>query len=346
MNNSILNIGSPPCIVHDYNSGSLLTHFKKTSASLHDLWREKLVSNQTYRLYLSGGIDSQFTASVLKQLDLKFNTVIFDLEWDHVTVNSHDLMVAKKFAELNGIAYEIKTINLKELFESEEYVDLALKYRTDSPQIAVHMKMLELGNNNHDVNILGGDVPVIQYSKNDNKATPAANMNKMLTTCVLSSYYMFGQLNNVPVIKDIFRESDEILYASTFHNINVLKDHNVYFDETYVRRSLNSAYKRMYYSSLGASILDPLIKSTGFETLKKKLMEETGIYNRFDQLYRYPLEKLIMQQPWGKHLRKATLGDRISGQLKEILSEYEKTVEHITSQGHDIKSLTLYRIDF
>ncbi len=346
MNNNILNIGSPPSIIHDYNTGSLVTYFKKTSSSLHDLWRDKLKQTETYRLYLSGGIDSQFTASVLKQLGLKFNTVIFDLQWDYVTVNSHDLLVAKRFAELNGIEYEIKTINLKELFESEEYVDLAIKYRIDSPQIAVHMKMLEVGNNDSDINMLGGDVPVLKYSKITGQAAPSANMSKSLVTCVLSGYYMFGQVNNVPVIKDLFRESDELLYAATLHNVSVLENYKIYFDETNIRRSLNSVYKKIYYESLGASILDPMIKSTGFETLKKKLMEETGIYNRFDQLYRFPLEKLVMQYPWSKNLRKVIPGDRNMGQLNHILKEYQTTAQNLIDQNINIESTTLYRIDF
>ncbi len=346
MNDNLLKIGSPPSIIHDYNTGTLLTNFKQTSMGLHELWREKLDSNLSYRLFLSGGIDSQFTASILTQLGLKFNAVIFNLEWDQITVNSHDLLVAKKFADLNGINYEIKTINLKEILESEEYVDLALKYRTDSPQIAVHMKMLELGNNGFDVNILGGDVPVLKYSKETHQAEPSYNMSKSLIACVLSSYYMFGQLNNVPVIKDLFRESDEMLYAATSHNIHVLKNCNVYFDESDSRRSLNSIYKKMYYESLGATLLYPMIKSTGFETLKKMLMEETGIYNKFDLLYRFPLEKAVLQHPWSKNFRRVVPGDRSIGHLNHILREYENTAKDLVDQNINIKSATLYRIDF
>lgn len=346
MNNNILNIGNPPSIVHDYNTGSVVSYFTKTDASLLDLWRDRLSNTDTYQLYLSGGIDSQFTAQVLKNLGLKFNCLIFDLQWDQVTINSHDLLVAKRFAELNDFAYRIVELDLRKFYDSEEYVDLALKYRIDSPQIAVHLKMLELGNNDIDINILGGDVPVVTYSTQTNKAGLAANMSKSLITCVLSGYYMFGQINNVPVIKDLFRESDELLYAATYHNIQVLEQYKVYFDETYIRRSLNSVYKKKYYESLGAKILDPLIKSTGFETLKKNLMEETGIYNQFDQLYRFPLEKIVMQQPWAKNFREVVPGDRNAGKVSHILKEYEKTAKLLMQNNIKFESTTRYRIDF
>lgn len=345
-NNNILNIGTPPSIVHDYNTGSVVSHFNKTESGLIELWRNNLSATDTYQLYLSGGIDSQFTAQILKQLNLKFTCLIFDLLWDNVTVNSHDLLVAKRFAELNNFAYKIVELDLKQFLESEEYVDLSLKYRTDSPQIAVHMKMLELGNNNNCINILGGDVPVITYSKQTEKAKPAANMNKNLITCVLSSYYMFGKVNNVPVIKDLFRESSETLYAATLHNIHVLEKYKVYFDETHVRRSLNSVYKKTYYESLGATILDPMIKSTGFETLKKKLMEETGIYDKFDQLYRFPLEKIIMKQPWAKNFKTVVPGDRNTGHLNQILLDYENAANALIHNNIKFESSTLYRIDF
>lgn len=340
MNLDFIQIGNPPAITCDYTTSSVVTYYKQNTDTLFDHWHNIIDKSLKYQLFLSGGIDSQFSCHVLQQLGVKFSAVICDLRWDNITVNSHDFLTAQRFAETADIPYRVTVLDLKEFLNSGEYIDLGLKYRTSSPQIAVHTKILELGNNNESVNVLGGDVPILQYSSKNKTAGPSANLSKSLLVTNLFAYYNFGFVNSVPVIKDFFRLSDGTMYQAVKQNLEVVNKYNVYFDETNIKQSSNFSYKIHYYHSLGADIMHPLIKCTGFETLKKKLAEESGIYNQFDQLYRYPMENAFYSTEWGNNLSAKSPGDHQVGKLGQLVNEFKELVE--TAQP---KNCNLYRLD-
>lgn len=337
---SLTQIGNPPSIVCDYSTSSIVTYYKQSKLSLFDHWDNMFDKQVQYQFCLSGGIDSQFSCYVMRKLGLKFDIVIWEYLWDGITVNSHDVMVAQKYANNFSLPYTIESFDLKEFLNSEECVELALKYRTNSPQIAVHMKLLEIASSRYDSFVLGGDVPVLQYSSKSQTAGTASNMSKGLLVQALLAYYNFGLINNKQVIKDLFRMSDETMFLSVKQNIDVVEKFNVYFDDSEWKKSSNMKYKSYYYQSLGADNLYPMIKSTGFETLKKMLAEETGVYNQFDVQYRYPVEEAFYGTSWGSNLSAKNPGDMQVGKLGQVLKDFKTTVETVKP-----KNCNLYRLD-
>lgn len=340
MNLDFIKIGNPPAVTCDYTTSNVVTYCRESSTPLFEQWHDALDKRLKYQLFLSGGIDSQFSFHVLKTLGLKFSIVVCDMRWDNITVNSHDLLTAQRFAESNNIKYRTVVLDLKEFLNSEEYIELGLKYRTSSPQIAVHTKILELGNDNESVNVLGGDVPVLQYSNRNKTASPSSYFSKIFFVQSLFAYYNFGFLNDVPVIKDLFMLSDRIMYQAVKQNAEVIKQHNVYFDGDNPTKSSNFVYKMRYYNTLGATIMNPLIKSTGFETVKKMLAEESGVYNQFDQLYRYPMQNAFFGSDWGNEISAKKPGDRQMGKLSSLVNDFKILIEEVQP-----KECNLYRLD-
>lgn len=342
MANEILEIGSPPAAVVDYTTSSLLLSYKDPggTVTLWDIWTEKFKDIGECQLYLSGGVDSQMSAHVLSKLNVKFSTHICDMRWDGITVNAHDVMTATRYAEANNLPYHMFVLDLKEFFDSEEYVSVALKYRTPSPQIAAHLKMLELTADSPFV--FGGDMPVLKY----NAATDDVrliNTHKGFVMNNLSAYYNFGNLSNLTCLKDLFKLDCYANYLSVKFNLDVIQTYNKYFADSTTYQNSTFFYKQYYYSLLGAKIMSPLYKATGFETLKMMLAQETGVYNQFDKLYRHPLQTLISSQKWASNLfnPEKTAADRNIGNLSPILTAARDLIVN-----NNCEPCNAYKFDF
>lgn len=117
--------------VKNYNSLFSLK-FKCQSAPLEISYKESLYRNATiirdqysdpFDFCLSGGIDSEVVLRVFKDLGIKHNTFIFELEEN---INATDVNNAKKLCENLNISYKIIDFNLKNFFEkdAESYVDI------------------------------------------------------------------------------------------------------------------------------------------------------------------------------------------------------------------------------
>lgn len=340
MANNILHIGSPAAIQVDYSTTSVVTHFKDpgSSVTLYDLWAESFRDIKSCQLLLSGGLDSQFSLHLLKTLGVKFDALICDMRWNDVTVNAHDVLTAQRYADLNAIKYRLVKLDLKEFFDSEEYISFGLTYRTSSPQIATQLKMIEIAA--ADTCVLGGDPVLIKYdaAKND---MALVNSHKGFIINNLCAYYNYANEKNIQIIKDPFKLNPYTNYLSVKHNLDVIQQYNTYFAELNAYCDSNYLYKQHYYNSLGAEIMPPLYKATGFETIKKMLAQKTGIYNQFDKLYRYPLHDLILSQPWAKNMSTKTPGDYQKGKITNILDQAKDLIVN-----NSMKPCNFYRFDF
>jgi len=340
MSNNILQIGDPAAIQVDYSTTSVVSFYADpgNNITLYDIWAEKFKNIKECQLFLSGGLDSQFSLHLLKTLKVSIDTVICDMRWGDVTVNAHDVLAAQRYANLNDLTYRMFVLDLKELFESEEYVSIGLKYRTGSPQITAQIKMLELAANN--VCILGGDPTIVKYDLAKNSMS-LVNSHKGFIVNNLCAFYNFAVESNIPVIKDPFKMDQYTNYLSLKFNLDVIQQCNTYFAELSSYQDSNYLYKQHYYSLLGAKLMPPLYKATGFETVKKMLAQETGIYNQFDKLYRHPLYDLILSQPWAKNIATKTSGDHQKGKISKILDQAQKLII-----DNNLEPCNLYRFDF
>jgi hypothetical protein len=94
----------------------------------------------------------------------------------------------------------------------------------------------------------------------------------------------------------------------------------------------------LFYQDLGAEILPPLLKNTGFETLKMHLAKQTGVYNQYDVTYRFPLEQLLMNEEWyvGQYNQQfRTIIPKCLNAIKQEFEDFCRTTP-------DIKPIDLY----
>lgn len=339
MANKILKIGNPACVTFDYETAGAVLHFKDPgNISFWEIWGEKLKAINHCQLYLSGGIDSQFSAHVLKTLGVKFTSFICDMRWGNITVNAHDVMSAIRYCEIHNLKYQLFVLDLEEFFISEEYLSIGLKYKTTSPQIAAHLKMIEMSAT--DYIVLGGDPPLIRYNPVTGE-TVITPVNKLYIAGLLCPYYNVGIEKNLPVIKDFFKVDCYSNFLAVKHNLNVISEYQTYYGDLTHYNSDSFTYKQHYYNLLGADIISPLYKATGFETVRKMLAQETGVYDQFDKLYRVPLKNLIYSQPWGEKFLAKTGADRQIGNLTDILMQAKQAITE-----NNYKPCNMFKIDF
>ena len=295
---------------------------------------EKLNVFKNGNLCLSGGYDSQFMALLMKEADIRFNTIIYQSLWGDNVVNANDVLFSERFCKKHDFKYEIISIDAKEYFEKTLMVPYVKKYRSVSPQIIFHLYFLDIIKK--DNLIMGGDIPYITYHERfSNPEIPVFSTANMLQYYMFP-YVIYKQQNNIKMLKDIFFESPDILYYSILNNIEVLKNFKVYQPTSDGNALEKYRYKEIYYNTiLEIPLENRLMCATGFENLKKHFASTTGEYDKFDQLYRKPLFD-IKQRAYGDIVKSGTahFNMHIKNSLK--IKNSNTSPDHILSEYMDV----------
>ena len=93
------------------------------------------------------------------------------------------------------------------------------------------------------------------------------------------------------------------------------------------------------YESIVPGTVNPLLKLTGFERIKKYLATETGVYNQFDKTYREPLE-IYREQLYG-NMNDWIIKEKNPHIIKELSEEFLQVVKDV-----DSKEKQTYLFDF
>lgn len=95
-----------------------------------------------YKLFISGGVDSQAMLWAWHLSKVEFEACHFDFGNN---LNIHDRKYAEKFIEKNKLPISLRIIpfNAVDFIRSNELIKYAKKYDCSSPQIICHMKMCE-----------------------------------------------------------------------------------------------------------------------------------------------------------------------------------------------------------
>jgi len=300
-----IRIGNPTLLditydVEDYPKGTdkFVLNFKpsQTEFSL-DFLKNSLINElekfKNADLCLSGGYDSQFLALLMLEAGYDFNVVTYESQWGLNVVNSNDVLFTEHFCKKKGL--NLKKINLdaRAFFEKDFMSQMVVKYRSASPQILFHIHFLQ--QLKPEKIIMGGDVPYITYSIEQNTAI-LDNMSGYLNHYV-SPYYIFANQNKVDLLKTIFHQNPDIFYQSLLLNLKILKEQKVYQPRSGNITYENYRYKEIFYNELLDIPLEHrLMCATGFENLKKHYASISGQYNKFDELFRTPLKKIKNQK--------------------------------------------------
>jgi len=268
---------------------------------------DDLKEYKAIEVQLSGGIDSQFLCLMLCKLKIPFHALTFKYDNDF---NDWEVDSAIKFCQEHNIKHYIKDFNLLDFFESGEY-----EYYTDlaecaSPQYATFFKMYTL--TNADIILVDGCPPVVLLDDIDLNIVEAGKWVDLKDHSIKKEHYgvqTIGEHNypiicyganaaigsqlrfiekiKQPCITNLCYYSPKILLEGCNKVIEYqkeckIKDPNVwpYYTEK------NKLYKIAYDIDL------PNRKDqTGFEKVKKHYKEKYNENDKFNKLFRYPLQE-------------------------------------------------------
>lgn len=305
----------------DYVSKILELHIEKpeTDVTLFEIWDHEFRHFNEFNVCLSGGIDSQFSLSILKNLGKTAHVYIFAFTWEDCVFNSHDVVHAIRYCKRFNHKYTVIDIDYKQFLHTNQHLKTCQTYKAISPQIAWQLKMLDSIENKTIPTLVGGDVPIIML---DRKTNIASLLGASTQPFMTNSFLRYSIENKCIVIKDLFRINPVTHYLGYKQFLETTKKHRIALsnDNNFIGQS--QPFRKVMYEDLGADLLAPLLKQTGFETLKAHLAKLSGVYNQYDILYRYPLEKTLAQENWfDKDNFKVTVPNLKP--LKDIQQEYE-----------------------
>lgn len=313
---------------------------EETDKKLLDCISEILKDKQDVNIALSGGLDSQFMLYCCLELNKNITLFTYRSLWEDVVLNSSDIYNTEQLAKKFNLKHHIIDIDLKKFFDNLEHFKYSKDFFNTSPQISVHFHFIKQIKEQFGIQhlILGGDAPTFTYSNFDTGS-------KIRLTAVgaywnhVAPYYLFCESIGLECIKDIFYHSKECVYAGFKLNLDVLKNKNIYAITDMNYRSNTYKYKTSYYREIFPDITPQPSAFTGFETLKKILASETGIYNQFDILYRHPQVKLVPEFMANRpKLQKNMFYD------SKIIDLYKEFIEYV--RQNDCKDVSEYTFDF
>lgn len=305
---------------YDEKTLEILTAPSDEQHSLIDEWATQFKQFDKVHVCLSGGIDSQFVLSILHNLKKDIHVFVFSFLWENCVINSSDVVHATRLCNQFGFEYTSIDIDFKQFLHTGESLKVCKKYKAHSPQVALQLKMLDYIPNKEIPVFLGGDLPMFTYNGKTEKAEISGFNNVVFTTNAFCNY---GIINDRIVIKDLFRINPVTTYLGFKEVVNVAKKTKLVVPADITGSGTSQQIRKHVYTNLGATLISPLLKNTGFEMLKQHLAIESGVYNQFDLLYRAPLENTINQESWMDVTKGYSFLIKKSA-ISELLNEYER----------------------
>lgn len=307
-------------ISYDEKTLEILVKEPDEQHSLLDEWGVQLKQFDKVYVCLSGGIDSQFVLSILRTLQKDVHVFIFSFLWENCVINSSDVVHATRLCQQFNVEYTLMDIDFKEFLHTGESLKVCKQYKAHSPQVALQLKMLDYIPNKEIPIFLGGDLPMLTYNNQTEKAEISGFTNVVYTTNAFCNY---GLLNDRIVIKDLFRINPTTTYLGFKQIVDVAKKTKLVVPADITGSGTSQQVRKHVYTNLGATLISPLLKNTGFETLKQHLAIESGVYNQFDLLYRSPLENTLNREGWLDLTKGYSLLVKKST-INLLVNEYEK----------------------
>jgi len=289
----MIEIGNPPALQYYEEEKFLSITIKKPEmdCTLLDLIKEQLSHIEKAHICLSGGGDSQFALRVLQQLGVPITAHTYLTTWEGAPINSDDVMTARMLTDKENIELHVTQIELYDFFNDKKHLEYGKKYATASPQIAVHLHYLDTAFKDIDGTVvLGGDVPMlIKDSPPGEGPLDIAGLSGSFIMKNTQAYHAVARDNNFDIIKDLLYCTPQIIYKALELSIDIVEKYQMHC-EVGDTNGYAHKLKHAIYEEILPGGINPLMKSTGFERLKKYLASQSGIYNTFDLKYRAPME--------------------------------------------------------
>ena len=292
----MISFGNPPAIKYDTKHRMFSAKITKPNDDrpVLDNILEQLKHVTHANVCLSGGIDSQFALRVAKKLGVPVTAYTYLATWDGSPINSDDVVTAEIIAEKENVPLERIHIDLQNFFSSNLHMQYANEYQITSPQIAVHLYFLEqVFKDKAGTVFLGGEIPMmVKNSSASEGPMDIAGISSGFFMTSTVGYRLLAQKYNLDLVKDLLLYTPDIIYKTLDLSIDLVKEQQIhcelkpdYFVNMYAHKLKHAIYEKILPGGV-----NPLVKNTGFEKLKRYLASTTGIYNEFDRRYREPLK--------------------------------------------------------
>lgn len=334
----------------DYELG--ITHVDSTKPKTDDIvssFQQLFQPNTPVIVCLSGGLDSQFTAHMAKKTGLDVELITFKFYWEGSVINAYDVTTACDFANKIDLPHRLIDIDVKSILE-KELINFAKEFKVDSPQIAVQLYAIKGLGNDRPI-LMGGHTPpivvhdrqIINVMDSDlayDKTLISYSPHKFMK--LQGPFVLLNEKYNYNVMFDPFLTSPEMFYLSLLQVGKVFAEYKKFMPANSGLKSSPWEFKKAYYASFGFDYLMPLRKQTGFELLKTHLAANSGVYNKFDLLFRQPLERLATAEKWfGYHGNTSTrchfTGDAYIDALSQLSQVFNDT---------EPKDCSIYNLDW
>jgi hypothetical protein len=227
-------------------------------------------------LCLSGGVDSECLALSFLKANIAFEVAILELENGF---NNYDVFSIKLFCEKHSIKYRLISLNIIEFFETGKHLKYGEKYQCQSPQIAVHLWLLDQLDG---FCVLSGNFIYPTYP--DNEAFFVG-----LPGDLHCAYFRYFEANVRAGIPWFFIYSPELVFS--FYKTSTIKNQ---IKEVTKNTELPYSDKCLIYNLAGFDVKPRADKYTGFEKVRFYYDQTYGTTHgvAFNQLFRFPLEKM------------------------------------------------------
>ena len=326
-----INLGTPPGMVVDCSTDHFVEiNTTPTEKTMLECISDILADKDDIHLCLSGGLDSQFSLMYCLELNKNITAYTYRSFWKDTIVNSEDVYIAEQLAKKHNFVHHVIDIDLYEFFNKNKHFEYGPKFLNKSPQLSVHFYFIELLKKTYDIDhiLLGGDPPLFRYNpKLKETSKNFSIVGEKFFQDVMAQYYYFCESIGVECIRDIYFHSPEATYTAYQNNLDTLKKFKVYTKMSDAIKDRNRkdvyTYKYHYYKNIIPDLIPQKSETTGFENLKKILATESGVYNKFDLLYRRPQISLDINSVWARE-RTAIVSTR--GSNRNFISNKKKKV--------------------
>ena len=227
-----------------------------------------------YAVPYSGGIDSECVLELLYDAGADVTAYTVDMYIDGILINEYDTNYAKQYTRTRGINHTVIDLDLNQFLDNEMF-EYAHKYRVISPQLSMHLWLLDCIPTT-EVIYLPGDP--IEYKQMSNR--------------IMFKDYMY--LYTYRYFNSTKRPFELLLDGSSVAINETLK----YKIRCSRENETDYQYKCNLYKHLGFSAEPKVDKYTGFEKLRQYFSDkynEKYTIREFNNRYRLPLEAVIKE---------------------------------------------------
>lgn len=357
-----IELGSPPGMKLDFSADHYVKVLsKKTDKTLLECIGDILSDKTDIHLCLSGGLDSQFSLLCCLELGKSVTAYTYRSFWEDTILNTDDVYIAEQLAKKHNFTHHVIDIDLKEFYDTRMHFKYGAEFHNFSPQLAVHFYFIELLKKKFDIDhiMLGGDPPLLKFNTTINSDVKNIKITgDSFLQDSMAPYYMFCESIGVECLRDIYFHSPEAVYKSYENNLDVIKNKKIYCTSQTTggvgrNKNNNYKYKFEYYNNIIPNLIPQKSETTGFETLKKILAEESGIYNQYDLLYKRDMISLCVnsirsRQTNSKFVRKFPTtaarnfrNIRYTPEINELYLAFQKYIWE-----NDLECVNKYSFDF